>query len=101
MRAPSEQPFVLIATYQFADVVIAMLRQPEGATVDEVASVTGWQRHTVRGVFSKGEILLCVSGGTTGPAPERALMRTYAATQTAWRGARQRGLSSPETDLIA
>ena len=32
------------------DVVIAMLRQPEGATVDEVASVTGWQRHTVRGV---------------------------------------------------
>jgi predicted transcriptional regulator len=34
------------------DVVIAMLRQPEGATVDEVASVTGWQRHTVRGLFS-------------------------------------------------
>ena len=34
------------------NVVIAMLRQPEGATVDEVASVTGWQRHTVRGVFS-------------------------------------------------
>src|SRR6516225_6043181 len=34
------------------DVVIAMLRQPEGTTVDEVASVTGWQRHTVRGVFS-------------------------------------------------
>ena len=29
-----------------------MLRQPEGATVDEVASVTGWQRHTVRGLFS-------------------------------------------------
>jgi hypothetical protein len=26
--------------------------RPEGATVDEVASVTGWQRHTVRGVFS-------------------------------------------------
>jgi hypothetical protein len=34
------------------DMVIAMLHQPEGATVDEVASVTGWQRHTVRGVFS-------------------------------------------------
>src|SRR3974390_3670492 len=34
------------------DVVIAMLRQPEGATAHEVASVTGWQRHTVRGVFS-------------------------------------------------
>src|SRR5437660_1774087 len=34
------------------DEVIAMLRRPEGVTVDEVASVTGWQRHTVRGVFS-------------------------------------------------
>ena len=34
------------------DVVIAMLRLPEGATIDEVASVTGCQRHTVRGVFS-------------------------------------------------
>src|SRR5271169_4324402 len=34
------------------DEVIAMLRRCEGATVDEVASATGWQRHTVRGVFS-------------------------------------------------
>jgi hypothetical protein len=34
------------------DAVIAMLRRPKGATVDEVASTTGWQRHTVRGVFS-------------------------------------------------
>src|SRR5690348_16592796 len=33
------------------DVVIAMLRQPEGASVDEVASVIGWQRHAVRGLF--------------------------------------------------
>ena len=34
------------------DEVIAMLRRPEGASVDEVARATGWQRHTVRGVFS-------------------------------------------------
>ena len=34
------------------DEVIAMLRRPEGATVDEVASAMGWQRHTVRGLFS-------------------------------------------------
>ena len=34
------------------DAVIAMLRRPEGSTVDEVANATGWQRHTVRGVFS-------------------------------------------------
>src|SRR5438874_9183518 len=32
--------------------VIAMLQRPEGATVDEVASTMGWQRHTVRGLFS-------------------------------------------------
>src|SRR5689334_24005070 len=32
--------------------VIAMLSRPEGATVDEVASAMGWQRHTVRGLFS-------------------------------------------------
>src|SRR5271155_2603161 len=30
----------------------APLQRPEGATVDEVASVMGWQRHTVRGLFS-------------------------------------------------
>ena len=35
------------------DVVIAMLCRPEGATVDEVASVTDWQRHTVRAEFSR------------------------------------------------
>ena len=34
------------------DAVIAMLRRAEGATVDEVASAMGWQRHTVRGLFS-------------------------------------------------
>src|SRR4051794_22861780 len=34
------------------DAVVAMLQRPEGATVDEVASVMGWQRHTVRGLFS-------------------------------------------------
>jgi hypothetical protein len=34
------------------DTVIAMLRRPEGSTVNEVVNATGWQRHTVRGVFS-------------------------------------------------
>src|SRR5437870_26456 len=32
--------------------VIALLRRPEGATIDEVRAVTGWQPHTVRGMFS-------------------------------------------------
>src|ERR1700719_692128 len=47
---PDPQSDVKRASKQ--DAVIAMLRRPEGATVDEVASATGWQRHTVRGVFS-------------------------------------------------
>jgi hypothetical protein len=34
------------------EAVIAMLQRGEGATVDEVASAMGWQRHTVRGLFS-------------------------------------------------
>ncbi len=32
--------------------VIALLRRPEGVTIDEVQAVTGWQPHTVRGLFS-------------------------------------------------
>jgi len=32
--------------------LIAMLRRPEGATVDEVVRKTGWQRHSVRGAIS-------------------------------------------------
>ena len=35
------------------DEVVAMLRRPEGATVEEVASAMGWQRHTVRGFFQE------------------------------------------------
>src|SRR5438045_5399338 len=64
------------------DEVIAMLRRPEGATVDEVASATGWQRHTVRGVFSgtlKKKLGLTVASAQEErgrvyriPAPERA-----------------------------
>jgi hypothetical protein len=34
------------------DELIAMLRRPQGVTVDEVAGGMGWQRHTVRGIFS-------------------------------------------------
>ena len=51
-RLPDPEPRADPKRPSKQDVVIAMLRQPEGATVDEVASVTGWQHHTVRGVFS-------------------------------------------------
>jgi hypothetical protein len=32
--------------------LIAMLRRPEGATVEEIARTFGWQHHTVRGAFA-------------------------------------------------
>lgn len=32
--------------------LIAMLRTPEGVTIDEIVAATGWQPHTVRGAFA-------------------------------------------------
>ena len=29
-----------------------MLGRPEGASIDEIVSATGWQPHTVRGAFA-------------------------------------------------
>jgi uncharacterized protein DUF3489 len=49
---PDPEPQSDAKRFSKQDEVIAMLRRPEGATIDEVASATGWQRHTVRGVFS-------------------------------------------------
>ncbi len=33
--------------------LIALLRRPEGATLEEIAALTGWQRHTIRAVISR------------------------------------------------
>ena len=32
--------------------VIAMLRRPQGASIDDLAAATGWQVHSVRGALS-------------------------------------------------
>ena len=32
--------------------VIVMLRMPEGATIPQICAATGWQQHSVRGLFS-------------------------------------------------
>src|SRR5437764_11873290 len=47
---PDRQSETSVPSKQAA--VIAMLQRPEGATIEEVASATGWQRHMVRGLFS-------------------------------------------------
>lgn len=33
-------------------IVLGMLARPQGATLDEIAGVTGWKPHTVRGWLS-------------------------------------------------
>lgn len=33
-------------------IVIDLLRRPEGATIEEIANATEWQSHTVRGAMS-------------------------------------------------
>jgi hypothetical protein len=32
--------------------VVSLLQRPEGATIEQIAATTGWQRHTVRGAFA-------------------------------------------------
>ena len=32
--------------------VIALLKRPEGATINEIVTLTGWQTHTIRGTFA-------------------------------------------------
>jgi hypothetical protein len=32
--------------------LVALMRRPQGATIDEIATATGWQNHSVRGAIS-------------------------------------------------
>lgn len=34
------------------EMVVKLLRRPEGATIDDLAAATGWQRHTIRACLS-------------------------------------------------
>ena len=46
--------------------LIAMLRRDEGATIEQIAEATGWQRHTCRGAISgtlKKKLGLAVTSG--------------------------------------
>jgi hypothetical protein len=48
--APVEKPTPRTGTKQA--LMIEMLTRPEGATVDQIAEATGWQKHTIRGAIS-------------------------------------------------
>ena len=34
------------------DTLVALLRKPNGASIDELASATAWQKHSVRGALA-------------------------------------------------
>jgi hypothetical protein len=51
--------------------MIDLLRRPKGATVEQIAQVTGWQKHTIRGAISgalKKKLGLIVEATRTGSA---------------------------------
>jgi Protein of unknown function (DUF3489) len=48
--APADKPTPRAGTKQA--LMIDMLKRPEGATVEQIAAATGWQKHTIRGASS-------------------------------------------------
>jgi hypothetical protein len=48
--APADKPTPRAGTKQA--LMIDMLKRPEGATVEQIAKATGWQKHTIRGAIA-------------------------------------------------
>ena len=60
--------------------LVALLRRPQGATIDEIATATGWQNHSVRGAISgalKKRLGLTI---TSGKEKRRRVYRVAAAS---------------------
>jgi hypothetical protein len=49
-------------------IMIDLLRRPEGAGIEEITAATGWQSHTVRGAMSRGSDGSIVSSADFDPA---------------------------------
>lgn len=47
-KTAAKPPAAPAATSDKIDALVALLRRPEGVTLDEGAKVTGWQPHSVR-----------------------------------------------------
>jgi predicted transcriptional regulator len=57
------------------DQVIGLIGRKNGATLDEIMTATGWQKHTVRGFIS----ILGKSGAKIASSKSEAGARTYKA----------------------
>jgi len=51
-QADTAQPAAAEARTSKIDQVLALLRRPQGATIEAMIAATGWQAHTVRGAMS-------------------------------------------------
>jgi hypothetical protein len=51
-EVPSAAPQVAEPPKGKLGVVVALLRRPEGARVEEISQATGWQAHSIRGAMS-------------------------------------------------
>jgi hypothetical protein len=62
-----KKPGVIVQQSSKQDHMIALLKHPQGSTIEELAKVTGWQKHSVRGMISgvlKKRLGLSITSGT-------------------------------------
>jgi hypothetical protein len=76
-QAETGQPAAPETKTSKIDLVVALLRRPEGATIETMIAATGWQAHTVRGAMSGA---LKKKAGLTIASEKADGVRTYRIT---------------------